>query len=177
MSKSVGIITKARKVLEYGSLKTLYFSFIYPYVNYCNINWGNGNQNIIWPIFKIQKLVIRLMFNLKRRSPTTPTFKKHGLIKVPDLYKISCISFMHNFYNGKLPDIVSDFFQENRHYHSHGTRASSELRPPKYRTKEGQRFIKKMGAEIWNKFIKDNGEAKSLSWTKNRMKMNIIENY
>ena len=34
-----------------------------------------------------------------------------------------------------------------------------------------------MGAEIWNKFIKDNGEAKSLNWTKKRMKLNVVDSY
>ena len=31
----MGIITKARKIVNKETLLTLYYSFIYPYLNYC----------------------------------------------------------------------------------------------------------------------------------------------
>ena len=41
LSKSVGIILKARKKLHKAALVTLYYSFAYPYLIYCNRVWGN----------------------------------------------------------------------------------------------------------------------------------------
>ena len=38
----VGVIIKARKVLQKGSLISLYYSFIYPYLIYCNQIWGSA---------------------------------------------------------------------------------------------------------------------------------------
>ena len=41
IAKGIGIIMKARKLLDKESLVTLYHSFIYPYLCYCNHFWGN----------------------------------------------------------------------------------------------------------------------------------------
>ena len=40
ISKSVGIFFKLRDVLPERSMISLYYSFIYPYLIYCNIAWG-----------------------------------------------------------------------------------------------------------------------------------------
>ena len=42
VSRAIGMITKARKFLTYESLKTLYYSFVYPFLIYCNHVWGNA---------------------------------------------------------------------------------------------------------------------------------------
>ena len=41
LSKSVGIILKARMKLHKTALVTLYYSFAYPYLIYCNLVWGS----------------------------------------------------------------------------------------------------------------------------------------
>ena len=43
ISKSVGILCMARKMLKSNSLLALYYSFIYPYLNYCIKIWGSAN--------------------------------------------------------------------------------------------------------------------------------------
>ena len=35
ISKGIGIINKARKYFDQNTLRTLYYSFVYPYVTYC----------------------------------------------------------------------------------------------------------------------------------------------
>ena len=41
ISKSIGIILKTKKKLHSAVMINLYYSFIYPYLNYCNQVWGN----------------------------------------------------------------------------------------------------------------------------------------
>ena len=41
LSKVCGILSKARKVLSKDTLKSLYFTFAYPYFIYCIHVWGN----------------------------------------------------------------------------------------------------------------------------------------
>ena len=36
ISRGIGVIWKAKKLLNKSALKTLYYSFIYPYLTYCN---------------------------------------------------------------------------------------------------------------------------------------------
>ena len=39
--KVSGIIFRAKRVLNYDSLYTLYYSLFLPYINYCSEIWGN----------------------------------------------------------------------------------------------------------------------------------------
>ena len=51
VARGLGVIIKARKVLRNESLKNLYYSFIYPYLIYCNQVWGSACKTNIEPLF------------------------------------------------------------------------------------------------------------------------------
>ena len=53
--KNIGIISKARTILNKKTLLTLYYTFIYPYLNYCITSWGSANKTILDPLIKLQK--------------------------------------------------------------------------------------------------------------------------
>ena len=55
ISKYIGIIYKARKYINKQNLINLYYSFIFPYLIYCNEIWGNACQNYLDPLIKLQK--------------------------------------------------------------------------------------------------------------------------
>jgi hypothetical protein len=55
IAKTIGILAKAREILNTKSLTQLYYSFMYPYIVYCNIIWGNAPNSHLWQIFKLQK--------------------------------------------------------------------------------------------------------------------------
>ena len=55
VARGLGVIIKARKVLRNESLKNLYYSFIYPYLIYCNQVWGSACKSNIEPLFILQK--------------------------------------------------------------------------------------------------------------------------
>ena len=82
ISKTVGIITKARKTLNVQALKSLYFTMIYPYLLYRNLLWGNAASSTLWPIFKTQKKAIRLTLNLRRDKTTPIIFKCQYFIDI-----------------------------------------------------------------------------------------------
>ncbi len=43
MAEGIGITCKANPYLNQHTLKTLYYCFVFPYINYCNMVWGNTN--------------------------------------------------------------------------------------------------------------------------------------
>ena len=47
IARGIGVILKARKYLMKDSLITLYYSFVYPYLIYCNHVWGLSCQTYI----------------------------------------------------------------------------------------------------------------------------------
>ena len=51
IAKEIGVIAKARKLLDKGTLVTLYYTFIYPYLCYCNHVWGNTFVSYLEKLF------------------------------------------------------------------------------------------------------------------------------
>ena len=60
ISKGIGILCKARKILKPSTLLAMYYSFIYPYLNYCIELWGSSSSKLFNSVFKLQKRVIGL---------------------------------------------------------------------------------------------------------------------
>ena len=160
ISKSTGIISRARTFLNKDTLRQLYFSFLFPYLSYCLIIWGKASESTLWPIFKMQKRSIRIINNLRGRDSTKSSFKSLNILRLPELYVFTVLIFMYKFKNGLLPPILSTLFNENRAFHNYPTRQSHSLRIPLTRTKLAATFIKKTGVSIWNSygtFIKKTG--------------------
>ena len=55
VARGIGVIIKARKWLNQDSLISLYYSFIYPYLIYCNHVWGPTSKTNIEPLPVLQK--------------------------------------------------------------------------------------------------------------------------
>ena len=50
LSKGIGVLAKLRHYLPKKMLRTLYFAFIQPYINYSLINWGSAANYNLQPI-------------------------------------------------------------------------------------------------------------------------------
>ena len=94
IAKSVGIISIARKTLSQKTLIQLYFSFIYPYLTYCLIIWGNSSSSTLWPAFRLQKIALRQIANLKFRESSIPFCKLHKILRLPEIYTHTAATFM-----------------------------------------------------------------------------------
>ena len=131
IAKSIGILSRARKLLNRETLRQLYFAFLYPYLNYCLIIWGNAPATTTFPIFKLQKRALRIVFNLKGRDSTQVACRNSKLLRLPELYTLSVLTFMYKFKNHLLPVIFNNFYQENSSFHRYPTRQSANLRNPR----------------------------------------------
>jgi len=152
LSKSIGILSRARRFLNKSTLRQLYYSFLYPYLTYCNIIWGNASQSALWPIFRTQKRAIRIIDNIRRRDSTKLTFKNLKILRLPDIYTFSVLLFVYKYKNKLLPNIFDNFYTMNSEIHRHATRYAGHLRVPVAKTKLASTFIKKTGVSIWNQF-------------------------
>ena len=62
ISKGIGILCKARKMLNSSTLITLYHSFIYPYLTYCVEIWGSSSKKYTDSLYKLQKKLLEYLF-------------------------------------------------------------------------------------------------------------------
>ena len=55
ISKSVGILFKTLRSLNYKFLRSIYFALVHPYINYANIAWASTNKTYLKRILGKQK--------------------------------------------------------------------------------------------------------------------------
>ena len=63
ISKSIRIIYRARFNLSPSTKLSLYYSLIYPYLNYCNIVWSTTYVTNLRRILILQKRIVRVLTN------------------------------------------------------------------------------------------------------------------
>jgi hypothetical protein len=150
MAKSVGLISRARQLLNKKILVQIYYSFLYPYLTYGNIIWGQAAEINLWPIFKLQKRAIRLIENIPRNGSTTKSFGNLKIMRLPDIHSYQIMIFMFKFKKGLLPTLFDSYFSENASHHRYPTRRANQLRMPKVKSKIANSFIRKSGVTLWN---------------------------
>ena len=152
MSRGIGIIIKASKLLTQESLITLYYSFIYPFINYCISVWGNTNQTYLKCVEMAQKRSVRIICKVKNRAESSPLFKDLKFLTLKQLYVYSVQMFMYKYHHSLLPIIFDDFFIYNCNIHDHYTRQMHYLHVPKRTSNHRAKQIKVMGVQINNLF-------------------------
>ena len=85
LARGTGVILKARKNLMKETLISLYYSFVYPYLIYCNHVLGLACKTYMNTLFLLQKRMIKIAAGVNRRSHTDPLFKELKLLKCNDI--------------------------------------------------------------------------------------------
>ena len=62
ISKGIGILTKLRRYLSKGVLRTLFYAFVQPHIDYGLLVWGSATTSNLKPIKKnLQKVVRKIL--------------------------------------------------------------------------------------------------------------------
>ena len=98
LSKTLSIIYKASKLINYEGMVTLYCSLFLPYLTYCCEIWGNTYATNVNCIYVIQKKVVRIIHHEERLAHTNCLFKQMHSLKFQDLVKYrTAISLCLNY--------------------------------------------------------------------------------
>ena len=68
VSRGLEMIIKAKNYLNEQGLLTLYYSFVYPYLTYCNHIWGNIYQSNLKQLCVTQNKIVRVIAGVKLRQ-------------------------------------------------------------------------------------------------------------
>ena len=82
VTKVIGIIRKVRHILNRKTLVNLYYTFIFPYLSYCNIVWGRAANGHLSRICLLQKKILRCIFNVGYREHTAPLFMESKIMTI-----------------------------------------------------------------------------------------------
>ena len=87
-------------------LKLIYFALIQPYLTYGILLWGFENK----AIFKLQKKAVRIITKSHFLAHTDPIFKREKILKVEDIFNVSCLKLYFKFVNNQLPGNIKKTF-------------------------------------------------------------------
>lgn len=165
---------KARKFLNRESLRSLYYSFIYPYLSYCIIVWGATTQKNLLTLHRLQKKAVRIISNTHIYAHTADIFIDLEILNVKKLYYFSAALFMFKFMNGNCPKSINYMFKYSDHVYS--TRQNYCYSIPLYKYKICQMNIAYKGVIVWNHIITTINTRGSFHSFKNRLKYYILNN-
>jgi hypothetical protein len=133
ISKCIGIMYKARRVLNRDSMISLYNTF-YPYLTYCVQIWGSTCTSAL---------------HAKKRTAPTPLFKSLNVLPFPQLYKYEIVLFMFKYNMKLLPDAFDGYFTSNNMIHSYNTHQCKQIQVLMFKTKHGQLSFYYQAVALW----------------------------
>ena len=113
VSKKLGILYRAGRVLDSTTLKNLYFSFMHSYLNYRNIVWASTTRTKLKKLASKQKQALRIVY-----TESADIKEIMVRMKVLDIYKLNIyqiLNFMFRIKTNTVPCIFKNRFTDIQH--------------------------------------------------------------
>ena len=177
ISRSLYAINTAKQYLAKKHLKTLYYSFIHPYLEYGIPLWGSTHITYTKQLFIIQKKAIRILTNANYNAHTDPIFKELNILKLKDMYSLSACKLMYQHIHNMLPTPLQNMFTLNRNIHNYNTRIRDNPHFEKHRTTLALNTIKHKSPSIWNHIPNHIKYSETLKFFLKKCKQHFIAQY
>ena len=140
ISKSIGIMYNSRNLIPNVCMRSLYFSFVNSYLQYCVVVWGGTYQRYLQPLMVLQKRAIRLVYNAPFLESTNNLFYQCRSLKIIDLYSYN-LGMM--IFRGKLENLPI-------HSHEYLTRNRVNFATSFHRLTLTQHSVTFCAVKFWN---------------------------
>ena len=175
VARSVGVLGKAKEVLNQRSLLTLYHTLIVPYLTYCVEVWGNNYVSNLNPLVTIQKRAIRIVHKVGFYEHTNDLFLRSNTLKFMDLVEFKTALLMYKVRNKSLPCNILAMFREREG--GYNLRWDLNLKQASAQTTRRAMCLSVCGVKIWNSLNEDLKHSNNLVQFKIRLKANILAKY
>ena len=146
--------------LPFYALKSIYFSLVHSYINYCSIIYLSTFQSHISPIVKLQNKamrILKLLFYspvcLPGKSPTKSLYSYFNIIPVRQNFSFSMILFRVRYLKDLQPDCFKSFFPGPPSVRPYTTRCPLSRLPVPFIVSERSRFSpKNIITNYWNTY-------------------------
>ena len=147
ISRGLGMIGRVRNMLPFSVLRTLYFSLVYPYLNYCCIIWGGASATALRKIEVLQNRAVRLITRAPFRSSSSPIYNRLHFFKIVDLHILQIAIFMFKVKHEQLPASCLNYFKLSSV--SYSLRVVNYFTVQSFRTKVREQSISVAGPRVW----------------------------
>ena len=133
ISKSLNRIAKLKQHLTVQSLLCVYCALVHPYLTWGCILWGNNYEVLLSQLVKLQNKAIRIINNVPIRDHVTPHYVSLGLIKLPDVIKLSTCQLFYGYIVDKKSSNFALSFVSEIHDYAIRSISSQHLNPSPFR--------------------------------------------
>ena len=183
ISRGIGILHKLKDALPNNVM--LYNTLVLPYINYCNIVWGNGNITFRKNILRLQKRALRICTGSHYLAHSDPLFQNLHSLKINDINVLQTAVFMFKLNANLLPTTFDKLFSHNKNIHHYPTRVSHNFHLSNPLSSLASRSIRHHGPDIWNSLPESlksspsdqSSVQSSLYVFKNTMKTYLLSKY
>lgn len=166
LRKLVYSFIQLRQILTLDTLKIVYHALVESIARYGILAWGATYFCHINPVFKVQKLILRIMGQKHPLYPSDSLYEELQLLSIRQIYIHKLLTFIR-----KNPQ----FFLNMDHTHS-TRRRNIDLAVPRMTTTAAQRTVTYLGPKIYNRLPMDIKEMVLVNIFKAKTKTWIIEN-
>ena len=169
------VLNNIKKLVTTKILKQIYYTLIYPHLQYAITAWGNTNKTYLQKIFIMQKTILKIILNKPRRTESTPLFRELGFLKLEDIYLLKIGQMMHKIKNLTVGENNLTMIKEIHDYNTRQSK-SNNYYINSVSTKLGGKCFSSKGPELWNKIPK-NIRQLPLNSFKAKFKKHLLDAY
>lgn len=149
LNSSIFALKRVKHILSSDHLLTLYYTLIYPYLDYGISLWGTTHKTHTNKIKVMQKKSIRIISNAKYNDHTDPIFKDLKLLKLDDIMESKIAKYMYALNKQTLPSPLRDIISINSNIHCHNTRNINNFHIEFRRTSCASVSLRHKGPLVW----------------------------
>ena len=137
---------------DHWNLHHTYYSFIYPYLTYCNHVWGLSCKSYMDALVKLQKRAVRIIAGVHPGTHTDPLFTNLKLLKCDEINKFLIGRLMYRIYIDDIT-LFNSMFIKNVQVHNYDTRQKDHYHLPCFKTRLGKISLRYNGVIVWNSIL------------------------
>ena len=177
LAKSIGILNKLKYYLPLIVMKTLYRTFIQPYLLYGLQSWYSTYSNNTKSVVMLQKRAIRTITNSDYLAHTGPLFKALSILQIDHLFKYQILTYMYKTINWHYDLKVLAALNLQTDIHHYNTRNANSYRLPNYRKSMSRFSLIYLGPSLWNQLPLQIRDIPSFRKFKSRLIARYIAEY
>ena len=170
VSRSLGFLKYAKKLILQETLSHIYRGIVEPYARYCSSVWGSCGETRLLTLQKLHTRATRIMTKSSHDTRADALIEKLNWPTISEIIKRETTTMVYKSLNGLVPMYLLNTFSRN------STRdniclgnSESDLQVPLFKTANGKKSFAYRGAQLWNNLESELKKAPSLSVFKHRL--------
>ena len=98
VANEIAMLRASYRIFPMYVKKLVYYVYIYPFLTYSLVAWGNAANVHVNRIITLQKQAIKLVYGIKRLDNVAPIAHKNSILLLPELYEMSLSCFIFHCY-------------------------------------------------------------------------------